>query len=196
MKASLDAGRSARQQQQAAAQHRAIIPAPHAPALPPPGPALWSWSLICACNMNRSTSGHDAVRQLGYQRVTSYGTSDAVRLPGRGGATHAFPFGTRYADILARMVGGDASMAAWMAQFGLSAMLQRNAGLKDAPEAWQALSDAAVRGRDFVICFDRAVYNEVLKGACGLRGECDGGDGGGGGMWGVCVDALQGAAGC
>jgi hypothetical protein len=132
--------------------------------------------------MNRSTSGHDAVRQLGYQRVSSYGTSDAVRLPGRGGATHAFPFGTRYADILTRMVAGDASMGVWMAQFGLSAMLVRNAGLKEAPESWQALSDASVRGRDFVICFDRAVYNEVLKGACGRRERWGMGRGGGQGV--------------
>jgi hypothetical protein len=131
--------------------------------------------------MNRSTSGHDAVRQLGYQRVSSYGTSDAVRLPGRAGATHAFPFGTRYADILTRMIAGDAAMAAWMAQFGLTAMLQRNAGLKEAPESWPALSDASVRGRDFVICFDRTVYNAVLNGACVRAG----GESGGGweGVW-------------
>jgi hypothetical protein len=134
-----------------------------------PVPTLFSWAFVCACNMNRSTSGHAALQNLGYGRASSYGTSDMVRLPGISGP-RAFPFGTPYTVILESMIGGNAATAAWMAMHGLTNMLQRNAGLKAAPESWPALSDAAVRDCDFVICFDRVVYRAVLAGAFGFWG--------------------------
>lgn len=101
---------------------------------------------------------------MGFQRVSSLGTSDAVRLPGRNGP-RGFPFGTPYETILSSMIGGCRATEEWMRYYGLSAMLQRNAGLKLAPESWPALTDASARCRDFVICFDRTVYKAVLAGS-------------------------------
>ena len=124
-------------------------------------PSLFSWALVCACNMNRSPSGHAELSRRGQARVSSFGTSDAVRLPGRTGM-HQFAFGVRYADMLARMLAGERANAAWMAAYGIAAMLQRNAALKPAPEAWAAAPLAAVRALDFAICFDSAVYAAVL----------------------------------
>ena len=69
-------------------------------------PSLFSWALVCACNMNRSPSGHAELSRRGQARVSSFGTSDAVRLPGRTGM-HQFAFGVRYADMLARMSVGE-----------------------------------------------------------------------------------------
>jgi Ssu72-like protein len=117
--------------------------------------------------MNRSTSGHAELLNWGYERVTSYGTSDAVRLPSRvPGTNHAFPFGTRYADILSRMINNDNSMREWMQVYGLSNMLLRNASLKAAPESWRQLEDDEIRsGVDFALCYDRNVYVSVIQGA-------------------------------
>ena len=73
--------------------------------------------------MNRSPSGHAELCARGQRRVSSYGTSDAVRLPGRVGM-HVFAFGVRYADMLARMLSGERANATWMAAYGIAAMLQ------------------------------------------------------------------------
>jgi hypothetical protein len=73
--------------------------------------------------MNRSPSGHAELCARGQRRVSSYGTSDAVRLPGRVGM-HVFAFGVRYADMLARMLAGERANATWMAAYGIAAMLQ------------------------------------------------------------------------
>lgn len=156
-------------QQQAAAQHAAQQAKSAARDQSCPLPSLFSWALVCACNMNRSTSGHVELLQWGYQRVTSFGTSDAVRLPGRHGTNHAFTFGTRYADILSRMINNDNSMRDWMATYGLSNMLLRNAGLKAAPESWRDRRDDEVRSVDFALCYDRSVYLAVLAGECKLQ---------------------------
>ena len=123
-------------------------------------PSAFSIALVCACNMNRSTSGHAELLRLGQRRVSSFGTADLVRLPGRAGGMHVFPFGARYADMLAHMSSERANVT-WMAAYGISAMLLRNAALKPAPENWAALPDTFVRGLDFALCFDAAVYAAV-----------------------------------
>lgn len=100
-------------------------------------------------------SGHKLMAAHGF-KVRSYGTGRAVRLPGQRGP-HEFDFGTTYETMHDQLRSGPD--AAWLGEKGLLEMLQRNMGVKAAPERWQDLRD--FNGLDVVVCFDQRVYETL-----------------------------------
>lgn len=66
--------------------------------------------------------------------LSSYGTSDMVRLPARNGV-RAFPFGKGYRFMLGHLMADD---AAYTRGVGLVELMSRNATVKASPESWYA----------------------------------------------------------
>lgn len=127
-------------------------------------------SLVCACNMNRSMSAHVLLEGAGYRLLSSYGTSDAVRLPHRRGPI-AFQWGgSGYADMEDEMSRTYPDQV-WMQVTGIAGMLQRNARLKARPESWYAQEDEDVRRHDVVVVFDAYAYQQVILGEWGVVGR-------------------------
>jgi RNA polymerase II subunit A C-terminal domain phosphatase SSU72 len=120
-----------------------------------PASSRWTFACVCSANMNRSMSGHKLMAAHGF-KVRSYGTGRAVRLPGQRGP-HEFDFGTTYENMHDQLRSG--ADAAWLGEKGLLEMLQRNMGVKAAPERWQDLRD--FNGLDVVVCFDQRVYETL-----------------------------------
>jgi Ssu72-like protein len=121
--------------------------------------SILSFSLVCACNMNRSMSAHQILINNGYKNVASFGTSDCVRLPHATGPRE-FMFETAYAEMHASMcVGG---FTYWMNRSGISDILHRNANIKRAPSRWQNQSDSQAFEHTIAICYDGHVYDSVV----------------------------------
>ncbi len=60
-------------------------------------------ALVCASNVNRSVEAHDLFLKKGFEpnKINSYGSSAAVKLPGATGPPLTFPFNTqRYVTYL------------------------------------------------------------------------------------------------
>lgn len=72
-----------------------------------------------------------------------------------------FPFGTRYVDIIEALANEDEGHYRRNSVLGL---LERNAGIKLAPERWQDLPDAVVSSFDIVLCFEKRIFDLVLEG--------------------------------
>ena len=67
--------------------------------------------------------------------LSSYGTSDMVRLPSVHGVK-PFPFGRGYGWMLKTMMDSSVAEAAYVRSIGLVELMQRNATVKHSPESW------------------------------------------------------------
>ncbi|KAI8588887.1 Ssu72-like protein [Geranomyces variabilis] len=120
----------------------------------PQFPQTFRLAVICASNQNRSMEAHNVLQKAGYV-VSSYGTGSAVRLPGPAAdKPNIYSFGMPYNDMFNDLLKKDSAL--YHAN-GLLSMLDRNRGIKLAPERWQDSRDIF----DIVIsceerCFDAA----------------------------------------
>ncbi|KAJ1666563.1 RNA polymerase II subunit A C-terminal domain phosphatase [Coemansia sp. RSA 1813] len=92
------------------------------------------FAVICANNMNRSMEAHYQLKRQGYN-IRSYGTGSQVRLPGPTAAQpNIYSFGTAYDKIYNELKAQDKTL---YARNGLLNMLNRNRGVKQAPQRFQ-----------------------------------------------------------
>jgi RNA polymerase II subunit A C-terminal domain phosphatase SSU72 len=92
--------------------------------------------------------------------VVSYGTARQVKLPAPNGALES-AFGTAYSDLLQRIESRGPEVVQWFQSRKLLGMLQRNVGIKDAPERWQAMSASDLHKIDVVITFEERVFDAL-----------------------------------
>jgi hypothetical protein len=123
-------------------------------------------------------TAHDNMVRAGYppERVRSYGSWEAVRVPSYYGDAMAFPFGTPYREMGAKLAAPGPQAVTWLQQTGLAAMIERDISVKAFPERWQSLPTSAagaaalaggadagahIFAHDVVICFDAHVFRLV-----------------------------------
>ncbi|EIE23973.1 Ssu72-like protein [Coccomyxa subellipsoidea C-169] len=112
-------------------------------------------AMVCASNQNRSMEAHALLKKHGFQ-VSSYGTNGHVKLPGTSQREpNVYDFGTPYADIYEDLRQKDEN---FYSRKGLLQMLQRNMGVKRAPERWQDNRDVF----DAVVTFDERIMEQLL----------------------------------
>jgi RNA polymerase II subunit A C-terminal domain phosphatase SSU72 len=117
---------------------------------------------VCAMNNNRSMACHYTLKSKGIS-VTSYGTSQKVKLPG---ATehdiNEYDFGTPYAAMMQQLSEKDPET---YRRNGLLSVLERNASIKDHPERFQDTnfwSNPDIIS-DIIICFELKVFDAVVE---------------------------------
>ena len=111
---------------------------------------------ICSSNMNRSMEGHKVLTAAGFN-VSSYGTGTQVKLPGPSkDKPNVYDFGTPYSEILADLKSQDEQL---YIRNRMVDLLERNVGIKTAPERWQ---DELIAKFDIVITFEERVYDAVV----------------------------------
>eukprot|EP00004_Rigifila_ramosa_P016301 TRINITY_DN3856_c0_g1_i1.p1 TRINITY_DN3856_c0_g1~~TRINITY_DN3856_c0_g1_i1.p1 ORF type:complete len:201 (+),score=51.73 TRINITY_DN3856_c0_g1_i1:70-603(+) len=99
---------------------------------------------------------HAQLKKLGYN-VCSYGTATHVRLPGPSiDKPNVYEFGTPYKKIRENLSGKDEQL--YRAN-GLLAMIERNIGIKEAPERWQL---EKTKKFDIVFTYEERVFDAVL----------------------------------
>ncbi|KAL4530122.1 hypothetical protein Ndes2526B_g04878 [Nannochloris sp. 'desiccata'] len=92
--------------------------------------------------------------------VESYGVGNTVKLPGASPASpNRYPFGTPYSHILADLTAKNKSL---YSDNGLLTMMDRNQGVKIAPQRWQDRS-AESTPLDIVISFESKVFDIVVQ---------------------------------
>jgi RNA polymerase II subunit A C-terminal domain phosphatase SSU72 len=115
------------------------------------------FAMVCASNMNRSMEAHAAL-QRAKLHVRSYGVGAHVKLPGASkDSPNVYPFGTPYRDILNDLRAKDAAL---YERNGLLPLLERNAGVKPAPERWQQERE---REFDVAVCFEPKVAEQLIE---------------------------------
>ena len=156
----------------------ALQPLP--PPRTPPSHPLFSISLVCQSNVNRSMEAHRVLADQHWPvTLYSYGVGSKVRLPGRSAReANVFDFGTPYTTIIERLtresdkaaasIPPTADNAAQRRQTevsryhsnGIIPMLRRDALVKAAPERWVA--GPALPHFNLVLTFETRVYDTVL----------------------------------
>jgi len=123
--------------------------------------------MVCASNMNRSMEAHKMLKQHGFD-VESYGVGTQVKIPGpTQDQPNVYAFGTPYNHILRELEERDKEL---YTRNGLLKMLERNVGVKEAPQKWQENSEVF----DVVLCFEERVFDvlvEDLNGRDSVKGE-------------------------
>mmetsp|Transcript_23903 Transcript_23903/g.61373 ORF Transcript_23903/g.61373 Transcript_23903/m.61373 type:complete len:193 (-) Transcript_23903:82-660(-) len=113
------------------------------------------FAMVCASNQNRSMEAHNTLKEHNFQ-VESYGVGQHVKLPGpTQKQPNVYNFGTPYKTIFDDLSGADPEL---YTRNGLLNMLQRNMGVKLAPERWQ--DNRLVF--DVVICFEERVFDTCV----------------------------------
>jgi RNA polymerase II subunit A C-terminal domain phosphatase SSU72 len=91
-------------------------------------------------------------------KVYSYGTGNAVRLPGpTPEQQNVFAFGTPYSQMLENLTQKDAAL---YEKLGVVAMLERNVRVKPAPQRFQDERDAEL---DVIVTFETRVFDAVVE---------------------------------
>ena len=120
-------------------------------------------AMVCASNMNRGMEAHLRAAEGGLE-VGSFGVGSQVRLPGASREEpNVYAFGTPYADILADLRGKDEAL---YERNGLVRLLERNVGIKPAPERWQDNGEHF----DVVVTFEESVFDRAVDHLRGREG--------------------------
>jgi RNA polymerase II subunit A C-terminal domain phosphatase SSU72 len=91
-------------------------------------------------------------------KVFSYGTGNAVRLPGpTPEQQNVFAFGTAYSSMLDELRSKDEAL---YEQLGLVKMLERNVSVKTAPEKFQVERSVEL---DVIVTFETRVFDAVVE---------------------------------
>jgi RNA polymerase II subunit A C-terminal domain phosphatase SSU72 len=118
--------------------------------------------VVCASNQNRSMEAHALLLKKGFADVSSYGTNTMIKVPGpTPSQPNTFPFGTTYEQIAQALLKRDDKL---YRQNGLIMLLERNAGIKAAPQRFQ---DRQFIDDDLIVtceerCFD-IVSEDLLQ---------------------------------
>lgn len=114
------------------------------------------FAMVCASNMNRSMEAHKVFKEKG-MRVGSYGVGAHVKLPGpTQKEPNVYDFGTPYSYILNDLRTKNEEL---YTRNGLLKMVERNVGIKEAPQRWQNELEAR---SDVVVCFEERVFEELV----------------------------------
>eukprot|EP00195_Chlamydomonas_chlamydogama_P012831 CAMPEP_0202895048 /NCGR_PEP_ID=MMETSP1392-20130828/4324_1 /ASSEMBLY_ACC=CAM_ASM_000868 /TAXON_ID=225041 /ORGANISM="Chlamydomonas chlamydogama, Strain SAG 11-48b" /LENGTH=185 /DNA_ID=CAMNT_0049579933 /DNA_START=246 /DNA_END=803 /DNA_ORIENTATION=+ len=112
--------------------------------------------MVCASNQNRSMEAHAMLKKHDFT-VSSFGVGAHVKLPGPSQKEpNSYPFGTPYAQIYEDLVRKSPDL---YTRNGLLRMLQRNMGVKTAPERFQDNRDIF----DVVVTFEERVMEQVVE---------------------------------
>eukprot|EP00937_MAST-01D_sp_MAST-1D-sp2_P007642 g7642.t1 len=122
--------------------------------------ARWSYSMICANNINRSMEAHKVVRDAGY-RVNSYGAGRHVRIPHEQKGALTYEFGDAvYEDMYHDL---KEENEPFYQRNGLLMMLDRDRHVKPKPQRWQNERTAVLARLDVVICFEERIFDAVVE---------------------------------
>jgi len=113
--------------------------------------------MVCASNQNRSMAAHYECIKKGIKYLTSYGTGSKVRIPSkRQHKPFEYEFGTPYKEMLEDLKREDEN---YYIKKNMIPMLERNIGIKEAPEKFQESNIES----DIVLCFQKRVFEEVVE---------------------------------
>mmetsp|Transcript_25362 Transcript_25362/g.63620 ORF Transcript_25362/g.63620 Transcript_25362/m.63620 type:complete len:196 (-) Transcript_25362:769-1356(-) len=113
------------------------------------------YAMICASNQNRSMAAHVALKEKGFL-VESFGTNTQVKLPGPSiDRPNVFDFGVPYQFMHDTLIERDSQL---YTRNGILSLLERNMGVKTAPERFQD----SRKNFDVIVTFERRVFDAVL----------------------------------
>lgn len=111
--------------------------------------------MVCSSNQNRSMEAHALLKKHGLQ-VESFGTGMKVKLPGQSASEpNCYEFGTPYTVMYKDL---QQKAEEYYQKRGLLRMLERNAGVKLAPERWQL----AMKRFDVACTFEERVMDQLI----------------------------------
>jgi len=113
-------------------------------------------AVVCSSNQNRSMEAHSFLSKKGFN-VTSFGTGNAVKLPGSApDKPNIYDFSVTYDEMYRDLIKKDYEL---YTQNGILHMLDRNRRIKDHPEKFQHTT----RRFDIIITCEERVYDQVLE---------------------------------
>lgn len=116
------------------------------------------FACVCASNVNRSMEGHKILQKNGFN-VSSYGTNEAIRMPGAI-SPHCYDFGSTYIEILAELENENSS---FYEENGLIEMLREDSKVKPKAERFSSTFNPATRSYfDVIFTYQFPVMTKVL----------------------------------